>query len=63
MTRGPAVFLLHHEELEYFGWEVYAIFAIGCVAVCLLLNLLARHDLKKILGRKRTRRTSGSSHF
>ena len=63
MARGPEVFLLLHEELEYFGWEVYAVFAVGCVAACLLLNLLARHDLKKILGRKRTRRGSGGPRF
>ena len=48
--------LLHGGQLEYFGWEVYAAFAAGSVAVCLLINLLASRDLKKLRAGKRNRK-------
>lgn len=59
MALGPGTHvLLHSEQLEYFGWEVYAAFAAGSVAVCLLINLLAARDLKKLrVGKSRRKRS------
>jgi hypothetical protein len=57
MARGSmAHFLFHEGQLEDFGWEVHAAFWLGAVAVCLLINLLAARNLKKLKGRKRRRR-------
>lgn len=57
MARNAGTYLLLHEQsLEDFGWEVHAVFWLGAIAVCLLINLLAAYDLKKLSRRKRRRK-------
>lgn len=57
MARNPGAYLLLHEgPLEDFGWEVHAVFWLGGIAVCLLVNLLAARDLKQLGKRKRRRK-------
>ena len=53
-----AHFLFHEGQLEDFGWEVHAALWAGLIAACLLINLLAARDLKK-LGRRKRRRKGG----
>lgn len=57
MVRGSEPHLhLHEGPLEDFGWQVHVVVVVGCVIVCLLFNLLATHELKRIRGRKRKRK-------
>jgi hypothetical protein len=58
MESGSSVVLLLQEDLEHFGWEVYAAFALGALAVCVLINLLAGRDLKRLVRRKRRSKKS-----
>jgi heme exporter protein D len=51
-------FLLHEGPLEDYVWKAYAVFAIGCLIVCMLINLLAARDVKKIRERKQRRKRS-----